>query len=39
MAEAVTMQREEAIELIFETEFPSVPLDEMDFLLEGVRGG
>jgi hypothetical protein len=39
MAEAVAMQRSEAIELIFETEFPSVGLHEMDFLLEGVRGG
>jgi hypothetical protein len=39
MAEAVAMQRGEAIDLIIETEFPSVPLDEMDFLLHKVRQG
>ena len=39
MAEAMAMQRGEAIDLIIETEFPSVPLDETDFLLHKVRQG
>ena len=39
MAEAVAMQRWEAVDLIIETEFPSVGLDETDFLLREVRQG
>ena len=39
MAEAVTMQRWEAVDLIIETEFPSVSIDQVEFLLREDRKG
>jgi hypothetical protein len=39
MAEAVTMQRWEAVDLIIETEFPSVYIGQVEFLLREDRKG